>query len=94
MFYLCVGSLPKSKISFFLLSIFVEELISTQKIIIFLPNPIPGNEKLLCLLNPIPYPYPEYLYLSISTFLVKLSAPNKHFSSIGKSLILMLLFIP
>ena len=35
----CVGPLPKIKISFFLLSIYVDELISTQRIIIFLPVP-------------------------------------------------------
>ena len=75
----CVGPLPKIKISFFLLSIFVDELMSTPKIITFLPNPIPGDEKLPCLSNPIPYP--EYLYLSLSAFLVRLTAPNKQFSS-------------
>ena len=42
----CVGPLPKIKISFFLLSSCTEELKSTGKIITFLPNPIPGNEKL------------------------------------------------
>ena len=66
---------PKLQYLFFLLSIFVDEFISTPKIIIFLPNPVPGNQKLPCLLNPISYP--EYLYLSISAFLVKLTAPNK-----------------
>ena len=35
----CIGPLPKIKISFFLLSIFVDELISTPKIIKFLPVP-------------------------------------------------------
>ena len=76
----CVGPLSKIKISFFLLSIFVEELISTPKIITFLPNPIPGDEKLPYLSNPIPCP--EYLHLSISAFLVKLTAPNKKFCSV------------
>ena len=65
----------------FLLSIFVDELISTPKIITFLPNPVPGNEKLPFLSNPIPYP--EYPYLSMSAFLVNLTAPNKQFSSVG-----------
>ena len=51
------------------------------KIITFLPNVIPGNEKLPCLSNPIPYP--EYLYLSISIFLINVTAPNKQFSNVG-----------
>ena len=62
----CVGPLPKIKMSFFLLSIFVDELMSTPKVIKFLPNPMPGNENLPHLSNPIPYP--EY------PFLVKLTA--------------------
>ena len=33
-------------------------------------------------------PYPEYLYLSISLLLVKLTFPNKQFSSAGELLIL------
>ena len=77
----CVGPLPKIKISFFLLSIFVDELISTPTIMTFLPSPVPGNEKLPCLSNQIPYP--EYLYLSISAFLVRVTASNKQFSSVG-----------
>ena len=52
-----------------------------QKIITFLPNPVPENEKLPCLSNPIPYP--EYLYLSISAFLVKVTPPNKQFSNVA-----------
>ena len=83
--------LPKIKIYFFLLSIFVDELISTPKVITFLPNPVPENEKLSCLSNPIPYP--EYLHLSISAFLVKLTTPNKQSSSVRQSLMLMLLLI-
>ena len=51
-----------------------------KKTIQFLPDPFP-TEKVLFLSNPIPYP--EYLYLSISTFLVKLTARNKTFSSVG-----------
>ena len=75
----CVVPLPKIKISFLLFSIFVEELISTPKITRFLLSPVPGNEKLPCLSNLIPYP--KYLYLSISAFLVKVTAPNRQFSS-------------
>ena len=70
----CVGPLPKIKISFFLLSIFVDELISTPKIITFQPNLGSRKEKLQCLSNPVPYT--EYLYLSMTTFLVKVMAPN------------------
>ena len=72
--------------SFFLLSIFVDELISTPKIITFWPNPVPknqkfpGNQKFPCLSNPLPYR--EYPNLSMSAFLVKLTAPNKQFSSV------------
>ena len=51
----CLGSLPRVEISFSLLSIFVVELISTPKIIIFLPVPPLGCEKNPCLSNPIPY---------------------------------------
>ena len=68
--------LPKIKIFFSC----TEELISTPKIITFLPNPMQGNEKLRCLFNPIPYQ--EYLYLSISAFLARLTAPNKQLSSV------------
>ena len=59
----------------------VDELMSTPKIITFLPNPVPGNEKRPCLSNPISYP--EYPYLPMSAFLVKLTAPNKQFLSVG-----------
>ena len=57
-----------------------DELMSTQKIIMFSSNPVPGNEKLLCLSNPIPYP--EYPYLSMSAFLVKVTASNKQFCKV------------
>ena len=43
----------------------------------FLPNAVPGNEKLPCLSNPIPLP--ESPYLSISVISVNLTAPNKQF---------------
>ena len=68
-------------IPFFLISVFVDELMSTPRIITFLPNPVPGNEKLPFLSNPIPYP--EYPYFSMSALLVNLTAPNKQFSSAG-----------
>ena len=87
----CVGPLPKIKISFFLLWIFVNEFISTPKTITFLPNSMPGNEKFPCLSTPIRYL--EYWYLSVLAFLGKLTAPNKHFSSAGSLLVLLYLFI-
>ena len=77
----CAGLLPKIKIYFFLLTIFIDELISTSNIMTFLPNPVPENENVSFLSNPISYP--EYLYLSISAFLVKVTAPNKQFSNVG-----------
>ena len=52
----CSGPLLKIKISFFLLSIFVDELMPTLKIITFLSNPVTRNEILPCLSNPLPYP--------------------------------------
>ena len=50
---------------------------------------MPGNEKLDVLSNPIPYP--EYLYLLTSAFLVKLTAPNNAFCTIRLLLLLHLL---
>ena len=49
-----VKPFPIITISFFLLSIFVDELISTPNIVMFLPNLVPGNEEHPCLPNPIP----------------------------------------
>ena len=66
-------------ICLFLLSIWAERLISTPKINTFWPNPSSGNEKLPLLSNPIP----EYPYLSMSAFLVKLTPPNKQFLNVG-----------
>ena len=76
----CVDPLLRIKMSFFLLSIFDDELISTPKIITFLPTSLP-NEKDVSVSNPIPYP--EYPYLLISAFLVNLTDPNKQFSNVG-----------
>ena len=73
----CVGPTPKINMSFPLLPTWIDEFISAPKIIIFWPNLPPGNEKLPLLSNPIPYP--EYSYLSISAFLVKVTAPSKQF---------------
>ena len=54
---------------------------STPKINTFWPHSPPGNEKLPLLSNPIPNP--EYPFLSISAFLVKLTEPNKQFFNVG-----------
>ena len=75
MFSFLCKTFTQNQSIFFLLSIFVDGLISTLKVISFLPDPVPGNEKIPYLSNPIPYP--EYLYLSISAFLVEVTAPNK-----------------
>ena len=69
---------------FFLLSMWVEKLISTPEINTFWPNSTPGNEKLDLLSNPTPEP--EYPYLSISAFSVKVTAPNKQFFNVGSSI--------
>ena len=72
--------------SFFPLSIFDDELISTPKIITFLPILLPMEKKSPYLSNPIPHP--EYQFLSILGFLVNLTDPNKQFSIVGLSLAL------
>ena len=64
--YPCVGSPPRIKTSFFLLSTCTEVLKSTPKIIRFLPNPL-STEKSPFLLNLIPYT--KYLFKSISLLL-------------------------
>ena len=74
-FLTLVLGLFQELIFFFLLSIWEGELISTPTINTFGQNPVPGNEKLDLLSNPIPQP--EYPYLSMSAFLVKVTAPNK-----------------
>ena len=76
-----VGPLPRIKISYFLLLIFIYEHISTPKITTFLPVPPLGCEENPCLSNPVLYS--ECLYLSMAAFLVKLTAPNKQFYSVG-----------
>ena len=42
--YPCGGPIPRIKISFILLSIYTDELISTSKVMIFLPTLPSGNE--------------------------------------------------
>ena len=75
----CVRPLSRIKIYFFLLLIFVDEPISTRKIIAFLSGPPLGEEGgggSPCLSSPIPHP--EYLYLSISRFLFKVLHQTKN----------------
>ena len=53
----CVGPLSRTKISsFFLLSIWTDELSSTPKITTFLHQSKPGNKKSERDSDPIPYP--------------------------------------
>ena len=70
-----VDPLPKTKISFFLLSVCADELLSTLKITAFLAHSPFTNEKPERALNPILLPH--YPYLSGSAFLVDIAAPNK-----------------
>ena len=73
---LCVGPLTVIRISFFLLLTCTDILISTPNIITSLTILLPSdNEKLSYSSNPIPFP--EYLHLSKSSFLVNLKATNK-----------------
>ena len=76
----CVGPFPRNRMSFFLLSIFVDELISIAKIITSLTVPPSRCEKNL--LPSYPIAYPEYVYLPISVFVVNLTAPNSAFSDV------------
>ena len=55
-FNLCVGPLPRIKISFALLSICTDELVSTPKITIFLPQSKLGIEKSDQESNSTPHP--------------------------------------
>ena len=50
----CIGPSLRAKISFFLLSTCREELLSTQKIMTFLPELPSGNENYKRASNPIP----------------------------------------
>ena len=63
-----------------LLLVCVELLKSTPKIITFLPSPPLGCVKLPLESNPIPNL--EYLYLSISVFLVNSIEPNRQFPKV------------
>ena len=49
------------------------------KINAFCPNPPSGNKKL----DLLELPQPEYPYLSISAFFVKVTAPKKQLFSVG-----------
>ena len=71
----CVGLFPRIKMSFPLLSTWTDDFVSTPIITTFLPKLPSGSEKTPLLSNPILYL--DYLFLSISAFLVTLTAPNK-----------------
>ena len=76
----CTNYLPRRRILCFL-SLACEELLkSAPKIIQLLPTPL-SKLNCPCLSNPMPVP--EYLYWSISAFLVKLTALNKQLSNVG-----------
>ena len=66
---------------FVLLLEYVELLKSAPKITTFLPYPPLGCEKVPFESNPVPYP--EYFYLSISTFFVNLTRLNREFWKVG-----------
>ena len=70
-----VGPLSRIKISFPLLSMCTDELISAPKIVTFLHTLPSGKEYSPQVLNSIPKP--QYEYLSGSAFSVNLTPPNK-----------------
>ena len=71
-----VGPLRRIMISFFLLAIRTDELISAPNVITFLPTLLPfDSENLPRALNPVPQP--ECFYLLGSSFLANLIAPDK-----------------
>ena len=71
----CVGSSPRIKISFPLLSLYTYQLILSPKIMaFFLKFPL-VNKNFAWKSNPMPQPV--YLYLSRSAFLVSSTDPNK-----------------
>ena len=51
----CVGTLPRIKLSFFLLLIWTDDLFSTTKIATFLSQSKSGNEKIEWESNPVLY---------------------------------------
>ena len=73
--YSFVGPLSRINIYFALLSICTDELISAPKITTFFPMLSSDNENSERESSPIPYPL--YLNLSGSVFLVSFTAPNK-----------------
>ena len=82
----CIKSLPKTKMLLVLLLACAELLTTAPKIITFLRYPPLGCENDPHESNQIPYP--KYLYLPTSAFLVNLTAPNSQFSKVT-SLLLM-----
>ena len=71
----CVWPVSRIEISFILLSICKDELISAPKLMTFLPTLPSDNENYNRESNPIPWPL--YTYLSGSAFLATLTSPNK-----------------
>ena len=73
--------IPKIKISFFLLLVCAEELLSTPNITASLPKPLPSDKEAFPrVLNQIPYSKQEYLSKS------SLAAPNKEFTNVKSAL--------
>ena len=73
---LCVGPLPRMKMSFFCCLHTKKNSYLLQKIITFLQNALLlDNEKVPNLSDPILYP--KYLHLLFLAFSVKSTAPNK-----------------
>ena len=61
------------------------------KIIVLQANSFLGNIKVHFKSNPMPYP--EYFYLSMSAFLVSLTAPNKQLSKVGSKLFINYVYV-
>ena len=76
----CAGPLPRIKISFLLLSIWADELISTPRMITFLSTLPSGKEYSPQESNLMPWPV--YLYLSRCVFLVSFTDPNQQLHSV------------
>ena len=76
-----IGYLPRIKISFFLLSICTDELISAPNMMTLSPNPLPSDNRKLRI-NQNPMPLPKILYLSELLSVVNLTAPDHKFPNV------------
>ena len=76
----CVGPLPKIKISFFLLSICGDEVISNPKIITFLPISLPSEKDLSYQIHYHIQNICTDQHQDVLLIFVNLTAPNKQFS--------------